>query len=225
VNTSKIDWLRAAWAAGSRCADLISDALTEKPGRGVVLPNRHLTGAPSIVILACVLKRPTVAAFPAIIVSSDALVEFHRAMLTEALPDAGVAVVDWCHPAPSDPAQVTLIGESQLARSAATLVGYEASTIAVFGDIDAPDEKSQRALRSLLHARDALVLVEEWTFNQVLADVLERSGTPTNQDALTTAARWLDGLLDPNVGAATRTLTDQLLAVRDLCPSITQAAA
>jgi hypothetical protein len=225
MNPSSTNWLTAAWAAGRRQAELIVQALAGKPGRAVVLPNRHLTGAPSIITLACILERAS-SGFPAILVSCAELVEFHRCTLAEGLPDASIAVLDRCHPTPAHPAEITLLCESQLTPSAATLAGYQPATIAIFAGIDAPDERHHQAISSLLDcSRDPLIVVEEWTRTQILAAVVARHAGIADQDAHVTVADWLERLLDPTTGPPTRTLTGHLLAVRDLQPQATPAAA
>lgn len=226
MTTSSISWLRAAWAVASHQAELISHALTEKPGRLVVLPTRELTGAPSVTMLASLLKQAA-AAFPAIVVTSEDLVEFHRAMLTEGLPEAVIAVVDWCHPTPPNPAQITLLRDSDLPRAAATLAGYRPATIAYFGRIEAhPDERRHRAFRSLLDAaHDPLILVEEWAEHGILVAALGRAAGLSEREAHGRLRLWLDWRLPYATSGHTHASTDQLLAVRDLCPRRTPAAA
>lgn len=226
MNTSSISWLRAAWVVASHQAELISRALTEKPGRLVVLPTRELTGAPSVTMLASLLKQAT-AAFPAIVVSSADLVEFHRGVLAEGLPDVSIAVVDWCHPTPPDPAQITLLRDSDLPRACATLAGYAPATIAYFGRVEAhPDERRHRAFRSLLDAaEDPMIVVEEWAEHDILVAALGRAAGLSDQDAHGRVRFWLDWHLPHATSGFTRASTDQLLAVRDLCPRRTPAAA
>jgi hypothetical protein len=176
-------------------------------------------------MLACLLKRT--AAFPAIVVSSDDLVGFHREMLAEGLPEASIAVVDWCHPTPPHPAQITLLREGDLPRAAAALSGYRPATIAYFGRVEAhPDGRRHRAFRSLLDAaEDPLIVVEEWAEHDILVAALARAAGLSDQDAHGHVRWWLDWHLSSATGGLTLASTDQLLAVRDLCGPRTLAAA
>ncbi len=166
--------------------------------------------------------------FPAIIVVSGDMVDFAQRALAEAAPHASIQLIDWCHPAPADPADITLLSESQLPRTAATLAGYDAATIAIFTGITATHEvRHCQAIRSLLHAtNDPLIVLEEWTHPDVLATAVARLTGITEHDAQVRVNRWLKRTFDP--ATATRSphaSTSALLAVRDLCVRVERAAA
>ena len=154
------DWLTRTWADGRAHAETIRRALDGRTGRAVVLENRRLGGAPSVMTLASLLQ--STRRFPAILVVCTDLIEFDRVALTEAIPCATIQVVDWCHPASPEPTDITLLGEAQLPRSLGALAGYDAATIAVFTGITSrPSGRQHQAIRALMHsASDPLFVLE-----------------------------------------------------------------
>jgi hypothetical protein len=223
-NLSAINRLTEAWRAGLMHAENIAQALDEQPHRAVVLPNRHIAGAPSTITLACILQRTR--RYPAIVIGCGKLIDLHRRTLAEGLPNASIAVVDWCHPTPAEPAEITLLCESQLPRTAATLAGYHPEAIAYFGAIDRSlGERRQRAFRSLLDAApDPMIVLEEWTHPAILAVAVARLTGSDEHAAGLAVTRWLDQHTTPAAQQRCAS-TDALLAVRDLCSQTLRAAA
>jgi hypothetical protein len=218
VKAKSTEWLTRARDDARVHAEIIRQALAEDPHRTVVLPNRQLVGAPSVMTLAALLQRTRT--FPAIVVVCPELIEFDRVALSEATPAATIQVIDWCHPAPAEPADITLLSETQLPRSAGTLAGYDAATVAIFTGITAaPNERHHQAIRSLLHAAsDPLIVMEEWTHPDILATAVARLTGTGEQDAGRHVDGWLEQPHSPVAGGAPRPCPAGLLPVRDLTP-------
>ena len=225
MKAKSIEWLTGAWADASGLADSISHALAEDPNRAVVLPNRQLVGAPSVMTLARLLREER--RFPAIVVACAELIEFDRAALAEVLPHASIEVIDWCHPAPPEPADITLLCEGQLPRAAGTLAGYDAATVAIFTGIAATaNARHHQALRQLLHtARNPLIVLEEWTHPDILTLAVARQAGITDAAAQPLVDRWLEQPFDAAAVRPPKQAPVGLLAVRELCQRPEQAAA
>jgi hypothetical protein len=166
--------------------------------------------------------------FPAIVLVCDDLVDSARRAIAETVPHASIQVIDWCHPAPAEPADITLLGESQLPRTAGTIAGYDAATIAIFTGIRAtPQARYHQAIRWLLHAaNDPLIVLEEWTHPDIIAAAVARLAGIAEHDAQVRVNRWLDQTFDPAATARPPyPSTSALLAARDLCARPQRAAA
>lgn len=211
------DLLTPAWAAGELVSQTVVQALAENPDRPVVLPSRAITGAPSAFTLACLLARTQ--AFPAIVICDRDLIAFHRSTLVEGLPDASVTVVDWCHPTPAEPAQITLLAEIELPRGAATLAGHNAATIAYFGRVERePHQRRERAFRSLLDATPdpTVIVLEEWTHSEILTAAVARLAGLSDQDARRTVKLGLQAQPATPASRPTQARKSRLFAVRGL---------
>jgi hypothetical protein len=175
--------------------------------------------------LAALLQRTR--RFPAIVVVCADLIEFDRVALTDAMPAATIHVIDWCHPAPAESADITLLSETQLPRSAGTLAGYDAATVAIFTAITAaPNQRHHQAIRSLLHAAsDPLLVMEEWTHPDILAIAVARFTGASDENAGEYVGRWLEQPHNSVGRRAPRPCPDGLLAVRDLTPRTLRVAA
>jgi hypothetical protein len=90
--------------------------------------------------LASILARTQT--LPAVVVVDQKALEAHRRALAEAFPAASIATVGWCHPAPHEPADITLVRGSD-GRAAATLAGYQPSAVAI---LDWPERGQALAL-------------------------------------------------------------------------------
>jgi hypothetical protein len=218
------DWLTRTWADGRAHAETIRRALDGRTGRAVVLENRRLGGAPSVMTLASLLQ--STRRFPAILVVCTDLIEFDRVALTEAMPCATIQVVDWCHPASPEPTDITLLGEPQLPRSLGALAGYDAATIAVFTGITSrPSGRQHQAIRALMHsASDPLFVLEEWTHPDLLAAAAARLTGSSDHQAGVQVDRWLEQPRHPS-GLRTHPCPDGLLAARELAVSPLRAVA
>lgn len=228
MNVTSTEWLQRARADARVQAETIDQALAGQTGRALVMANRQLVGAPSVMTLASLLQRTR--KFPAIVVVCGDLIEFDRVALSEAMPDASIQVIDWCHPAPAEPADITILCETQFPRSVGTLAGYDAATVAIFTGITAttaaPNERLHQAIRSLLHAAsDPLLVLEEWTHPDVLAIAVARLTGISDQDAGRHVDSWLEQPHAPVGSRAPRPCPAGLLAVRDLTPRTLRAAA
>jgi len=220
---SSNDWLNATWAAADRHAHRLACLLAEHAGGLIVLPGRQRRLPDSGFVIASLLQRTT--RLPALILGDPALLEARRRALTERLPDASITVLDWCHPAPATPADVTMLGGQRLARAQATISGYQPSTIAVLSGIASWEERDLAALRAVMAAAaNPLIVVEEWADPAVIAAAAARVAAIPLPDAQRAVNGWLAGCASRR---ATRTgaWSDPALGLLQACSQTTPLAA
>jgi hypothetical protein len=224
VKTKSIEWLTRTWADARTHAEEIRRGVGEDTARAIVMTNRQLVGAPNVMTLAALLQ--STRRFPAIVLACPDLIEFDRVAFNEAIPDASLQVIDWCHPATPEATDITLLCENQLPRSAATLAGYDAKTIALLtGIANRPSGRQHQAIRSILHAAsDPLIVVEEWTHPDLLATAAARLTGHSEQETAAHVERWLQQPRKP-AARQRQPCPDGLLSVLDLPTLVLPAAA
>jgi hypothetical protein len=188
---SSNDWLKATWATADRHAHRLACLLAGQAGGLVVLPGRQRRLPDSGFVIASLLQRTT--KVPALVLgAAPTLVEARRRAIAERLPKASIAVLDWCHPAPAAPVEVTMLGGQCLARAQATISGYEAATIAVLSGVTSWHERDLTALRAVMDAApNPLIVVEEWADPGVIAAAAARVAGIPLPDAQSAVQRWL----------------------------------
>ena len=220
---SSNDWLKATWAAAHRHAHRLAYLLAGQAGGLIVLPGRQRRLPDSGFVIASLLQRTT--RLPALVLGDPTLLEARRRALTERLPQASLTVLDWCHPAPAAPADVTMLGGQRLARAQATLSGYEPATIAVLSGIATWDERDLVALRAVMAAAtNPLIVVEEWADPAVIAAAAARVTAIPLPDAQRTVNGWLAGC-SRRRATHTGAWSDPSLGLLEACLHATQLAA
>jgi hypothetical protein len=208
------DWLTQSWAA----ADTHAQRLLARPASGpsdglVILPARQRRRTASGRLLAAILAHT--GHVPATVVCAPTIVAGQRRALAERLPHATLTVVDWCHPAPGAPAEVTILEPRHLRRASATIGGYQAQTIAILAGDAKWDHRDLSALTAVMDgARNPLIVVEEWADHAAIAAAAARIAQVPQPAARNAVIRWLDGGQRPVQSARTR---DMARGVLELC--------
>lgn len=180
-------WLREAWSAADRLAHRLVWRLAATSGL-VIIPRRQQRRTDSGFMLASILHRDQ--RRPAILVCDPQLLDAQHTALRERLAGEHVAVIDWCHPAPMQPAEITIITPAVLHRQHAALSGYRPQVIAILGARNWP-AGDLAALRALMGAADTpLLIVEEWADPAIIAAAVGRIARVTHTVAEQALASW-----------------------------------
>jgi hypothetical protein len=182
------NWLAEAWAAADRLAHTLTWRSSASSGL-VIIPRRQEKRTANGFMLASILNRA--GRFPAIVVCAGQHLDTQQQAIRQRLPHAQLAVIDWCHPATLTPADITLITPQVLHRQQAALSGYQAAVIALIGADDPWQERSLRAVRTLMHSSPSpLLVVEEWADPEVIATAVGRIARVTSSVAKHAVTSW-----------------------------------
>jgi len=191
LSTRGTGWVREAWRRADRQAASVSRALRDQDGGLVILPGGRRRCRDSSFVIASLLARTS--RTPAVLVGGGPLTGWRRTTLRERLPDATSAVVDWCHPAPAEPRDLTLLNVDSLGRACSTLASYQPRTIAILAGLAQWPRRDTKALECLIGSvPDPLLVVEEWADPQVIALAVARTAGVTVEEAHRTVKRWLE---------------------------------
>lgn len=185
------EWLTQSWAAADTHAQRLLGRPCGPTGGLLILPARQRRRAASGRLLAAILART--GHVPATVVCESTLIAGQRRALTERLGHTSLTLVDWCHPAPAAPADVTILQPRQLHRSQATIGGYQPRAIAILAGAARWDERDLDALAALMAGSpNPLIIVEEWADEAVIAAAVARIAEVPHPDARHALARWLN---------------------------------
>jgi hypothetical protein len=183
------NWLAGAWAAADRLAHTLTWRFSAGSGL-VIIPRRQEKRTAHGFMLASILSH--VGRFPAIVVCAAEQLDAQQRAIRQRLPQAQLAVIDWCHPATLTPADITLITPQVLQhRQQAALSGYQAAVIAVIGAQDTQQARYLRAVNTLMHSGPSpLLVVEEWADPEVIATAVGRIARVTPSVAKHAVTSW-----------------------------------
>jgi len=184
------DWLSEAWSAADMHAQRLLTRLAGGPtGSLLILPVRQRRRTASGRLLAAILAGIEHA--PATVVCEPTIIPGLRRALDERLATARPSIVDWCHPAPAAPADLTILEPGQLRRSQATIGGYHARAIAVLTGDATWSERDLSALAAVMDAApNPLIVVEEWADPEVIATAVARIARVTPNVARDAVTSW-----------------------------------
>ncbi len=188
-----IDWLIQIWASADRAAERLTWHLSPTWGL-LIIPRRHETRTANGSTLTRLLKAR--GRFPAIVVCAAGEIDTQRQAIRRRLPHARVVVIDWCHPATPEPADITLITPQALPRQHGALIDYQAAVIAVISGKTPWEPRQLQALNTLMRSsRGTLLVVEEWAYPELIATAVGRIARVTPSIAKHAVTSWREDRL------------------------------